>query len=149
MLQALLADRFKLAVHRETKVLPVYGLVPGKGKSKLHAVKEPRPDDGTFRAGRGRLSGQGVTMQDLVEMLAGQVDGIVVDRTGITGKFDIALEWTPDVIAIGGNDREPAPDPSGPSLVTALSEQLGLELKPSKGPVDILVIDHVEKPSAN
>jgi uncharacterized protein (TIGR03435 family) len=149
VLQALLANRFKLAVHHETKVLSVYALVPGKGKSKLHEVKEPRPDDGTFRAGRGHLSGQGVTMQDLAEMLAGQFDGIVVNQTGLTGKFDIALEWTPDMVAVGGNDREPAPDPSGPSLVTALSEQLGLELKPSKGPVDILVIDRVEKPSEN
>jgi len=90
-----------------------------------------------------------VTMQDLVDMLAGQFDAIVVDQTGFGGKYDIALEWTPDTVAVGGNDREPAPDPSGPSLVTALSEQLGLELKPSKGPVDILVIDRVEKPSEN
>ncbi len=78
-----------------------------------------------------------------------QVDRIVLDKTGLTGKFDINLQWTPDVNTAPGNDREVAPDPNGPSLATALSEQLGLRFEATKAPVPILVIDHVERPTAN
>jgi len=149
MLQTLLADRFKLITHRETRVLPVLALVLAKGGPKFGVVKETRPGDGDFKIGRGRLSGQAVTMQDLADMLVNQVDRIVLDKTGLTGKFDINLQWTPDVNAAPGNDREVAPDPDGPSLATALSEQLGLRFEATKAPVPILVIDHVERPTAN
>jgi uncharacterized protein (TIGR03435 family) len=111
-------------------------------------VKETRPGDGDFKIGRGRLSGQAVTMQGLADMLVHQVDRIVLDKTGLIGKFDINMV-TRDVNAAPGNDREAAPDPYGPSLATALSEQLGLRFETKKAPVPILVIDHVERPTAN
>lgn len=149
MLQTLLTDRFKLITHREAKVLPVLALALAKGGPKFGAVKETRPGDGDFKIGRGRLSGQAVTMQELADMLVGQVDRIVLDRTGLIGKFDINLQWTPDVNTAPGNDREAVPDPNGPSLATALSEQLGLRFEATKAPVPILVIDHVERPTAN
>jgi uncharacterized protein (TIGR03435 family) len=149
MLQTLLAERFKLANHGETRVLPIYALSVGKGGPKFRARTEARPGDGNFKIGAGRLSGQGVTMHDLADMLVRVVDRIVVEKTGLAGKFDINLQWTPDVTSAIGNDREAAPDPNGPSLVTALSEQLGLRLEPSKAPVPVVIIDHVEKPTAN
>jgi uncharacterized protein (TIGR03435 family) len=149
MLQTLLADRFKLISHRETRVLPVLALALAKGGPKFGGVKETRPGDGDFKIGRGRLSGQAVTMQDLADMLVGQVDRIVLDKTGLIGKFDINLEWTPEVNPALGNDREAAPDSNGPSLATALSEQLGLRFEATKAPVPIVVIDHVERPTAN
>ena len=102
-----------------------------------------QPSAGTggpeIRGGRGRLIGRNVTMELLAAQLAGRVfDRSVVDRTGVTGGFDINLEWAPD--------ESPG---VGPSIFTALQEQLGLKLEPQKGAVDLLVIDHVERPSAN
>jgi uncharacterized protein (TIGR03435 family) len=149
MLQTLLADRFKLVAHRDTKVLPVLALAVAKGGPKFGEVKENRPGDGDFYIGRGRLSGQAVTMQDLADILVGQVDRIVLDKTGLSGKFDIQLQWTPDVNTAPQSDREAAPDTDGPSLASALSDQLGLRFEATRAPVPILVIDHVEKPTAN
>jgi uncharacterized protein (TIGR03435 family) len=149
MLQTLLADRFKLVNHGETRVLPIYALILAKGGPKFRARTDARPGDGNFKIAGGRLSGQGVTMHDLADILVRVFDRTVLDKTGLDGKFDINLQWTPDVTSAIGNDREAPPDPNGPSLVTALSEQLGLRLEPSKAPVPIVVIDHVEKPTAN
>ena len=149
MLQTLLADRFKLITHRENRVLPVLALTLAKGGPKFGPVKGTRPGDGDFKIGRGRLSGQAVTMLNLAEMLVGQVDRIVIDKTGLIGGFDINLQWTPAVTSAPENDREMPSDPNGPSLATALSEQLGLRLEATKASVPILVIDHVERPTAN
>jgi uncharacterized protein (TIGR03435 family) len=169
MLQPLLAERFKLVVHTETKQLPVYELVVAKGGSKL---KEATPGDpyangfkgpdgagrgGMIRVGRGQLTAQGVPTSSLANMLSQQLHKTVIDKTGLTGKYDLELNWTPDQGAepmFKGNDgslqrAEPAPDPSGPSIFTAIQEQLGLKLQSAKGPVETLVIDHVEMPSEN
>jgi len=169
MLPPLLADRFKLTVHNETKTLPIYELVVAKGGSKL---KEATPGDtyangfkgpdgvakgGMMRMSPGQLTAQGVPMTSLVNMLSQQLHRTVVDKTGLTGKYDIALQWTPDegsdpmFKGTDGSQLRAAslPDDSGPSIFTAVQEQLGLKLQSAKGPVETFVIDHVEMPSEN
>jgi uncharacterized protein (TIGR03435 family) len=169
MLQPLMADRFKLTVHTEIKQLPVFELVVAKGGSKL---KEASPGDtyangikgpdgasraGMIRIGPGQLTAQGVPMASLVNMLSSQLQKTVIDKTGLAGKYDVELTWTPeqgsDAMFKGSDSSqaraEPAPDASGPSIFTAIQEQLGLKLQSTKGPVDTLVIDHIEMPSEN
>jgi uncharacterized protein (TIGR03435 family) len=146
----LLAERFKLTVHWQTKELPVYALVQAKGGSKLTPSTDTSGSSGTSSS-RGSLKASGVTMARLAETLTSILDReagrIVVDRTGINGRYDLALEWSPEdgssnSAANGGQN-------SGPSIFTALQEQLGLKLEASRGPVKTLVIDHVEQPSEN
>jgi len=138
MLQALLADRFKLQAHRETKEMPVYALVVAKGGLKL---KESHAIAGMSSSGGGRITIAAGRLDDLAFSLTNDVDRIVANKTGYTGKYDVDLKWTPD-------DRQGTPD-AGPSIFTALEEQLGLKLIPTKGPVDVLVVEHVERPSEN
>jgi len=167
MLQALLADRCKLTLHRETKELPLYALVIAKNGPKLQEAKpgDTYPDgikgiDGRgrpdrMRIGRGLITGQGVSIALLVRMLSRQQLGRpVLDKTGLTGKYDFTLQWTPDVrqaptAGEQGTDNTPTPDSSGPSIFTSIQEQLGLRLESQKGPAEILFIDLVEKPSEN
>jgi uncharacterized protein (TIGR03435 family) len=157
-LRALLADRFQLTLHRESKEESVYALVIGKGGSKLQQseAKEGAGPRGMMRMGRGQFSGQGVQLEMLTRSLSSQLGRPVIDRTGLKGNFDFKLEWTPDPgqsFAFGGGppgaDAPPPPDPNGPSIFTAVQEQLGLRLESQKGPVEMLVIDKVEKPSEN
>jgi uncharacterized protein (TIGR03435 family) len=158
-LRSLLADRFQLTLHRETKEQSVYALVVGKSGSKLQESQstEGGGPRGMMRMGRGQLSGQGVQMQGLTMALSNQVGRPVIDRTGLKGNFDFKLEWTPDqgqsAGPLGGGppgaDAPPPPDPNGPSIFTAVQEQLGLRLESQKGPVEMIVIDRVEKPSDN
>jgi uncharacterized protein (TIGR03435 family) len=169
VLQPLLADRFKLKIHTESKQVPVYELVLAKGGSKLkeatagdtYADGIKGPDGagrgGLIRVGRGQLTAQAVPMTSLANMLSQQLHRTVLDETGLTGKYDLELNWTPDQGADpifkgadGSQQRaDAAPDSSGPSIFTALQEQLGLRLQSSKGPVETIVIDHVEMPSEN
>jgi uncharacterized protein (TIGR03435 family) len=170
MLQKLLTDRFKLAVHRGTKELPVFWLVIAKNGPKLH---EANPGDtyanglkgadgrmlgaGAIRAtGKGEQTFQGIPISTLVNLLAQDVDRPILDRTGLAGRYDFKLQWTPDDSAVqtslGGapdGSSAPPPDTNSLSLFTALQEQLGLKLESGKGPVEIIVIDHVERPSGN
>ena len=141
MLQALLADRCKLKVHFETKELPVYDLVIAKGGLKM---KEAKPDEQVSEelTAESRLTGHAIAIDTLAFILEGTDGRLIVDKTGLGEKrFDFDLQWTPD--------DQPMTADSGPSLFTALEEQLGLKLAPSKGPVNVLVIDHMEKPSPN
>jgi len=174
MLQSLLADRFKLTIHRETKDLPMYTLVIAKNGPKL---KESKPDDAApaapatrggpggrgGRGGRGMsimgrggpLVGQSVPIKFLVDLLSAILGRPISDKTGLTGTYDFTLQWTPDEnqSSPGGAPNGPPPpapaDTTGPSLFTAIQEQLGLKLESGKGPVEIIVIDHVERPSGN
>ena len=155
-LRSLLADRFQLAVHRETKNEPVYALVIGKGGAKLEETKETGLRRGGMRMGRGELQGTGVKIEFLAQSLSSQLRRPVVDRTGLTGNYDFKLTWTPDVgQGFGpaglppGADAPPPPDPNGPTLFTAVQEQLGLRLESQKGPVEVIVIDRAEKPTDN
>jgi uncharacterized protein (TIGR03435 family) len=165
ILQSLLADRFKLTLHHETKELPVYALVIAKNGPKIHqatpgdtypsGMKDMygKGHDMVIAAGRGRIVGQGVPFAVLVGALQHQQLGrTILDKTGLTGKFDFTLQWTPDVIQAPPGSQQgtgDTPADSDLSIFTAIQEQLGLKLKPQKGPVDILVIDHVERPSEN
>ena len=139
MMQAMLADRFKLKVHRETKELPIYSLVIAKGGFKL---KEADPNNtyangikgpdgvsraGFMRMGRGELTGQGFEMSGFANLLSMQVHRLVVDTTGLKGKYDFTLQWTPDEME-GGHGEASTTASTGPSIYTALQEQLGLRL---------------------
>jgi bla regulator protein BlaR1 len=149
-LQVLLADRFQLRLHHETREEPVYALVVGTSGTKLQQSNSFRG----VHIGRGQLTGSGATLEMLTAALAGQLGRPVLDRTGLKGVFDFKLEWTPDAAQAGGPSPPavdaPSPaDLNGPSIFTAMQEQLGLKLDSTKGPVEVLVIDHVEKPSEN
>jgi uncharacterized protein (TIGR03435 family) len=142
MLQALLAERFKLAVHHGTKEMPVYLLVVAKNGPKVQAVESA--NKGGITSHPGYMSAVSIAMSRLATFLSSpraQLEHAVVDHTGLSGTFTFKLEWTPD-------DKQSA-DMPGPSLPTALQEQLGLRLETGKAPMEILVIDHAEKPSEN
>jgi bla regulator protein blaR1 len=151
MLRAVLVDRFKLKFHRETRQLPIYQLRIAKNGPKLRETdaankgKEPR-----FRPSAGRLAATNQTVPALATILTRTLRRRVLDRTGLKGHYDFVLQWTPDE-----NETPPlrpgttASDPNGPSIFTALQEQLGLRLESARGPVEVLVIDQVEKPSTN
>jgi len=148
LLQSLLADRFKLSVHRETREESVYELLPLKSGSKLKAAVAPGPP--RLHNGRGQLSGQSADTGMLARMLSGRLGRVVIDKTGLTGSYDFELTWMPapgerDDGAIAGSIS----DPEGPALFTGLQEQLGLHLRSAKGPVQHLVIDRVEKSDPN
>lgn len=143
MTQTLLAERFKLALHRETRQMPVYALVVAKRGPKLHAAEDGQPRTSSRP---GRLDATKITMQKLADLLARLIGREVVDETGLKGVFDFTLEWSPDETQkLAQPDAGPAGGTSGPSLFTALQEQLGLKLEGRKGPVQVLVVDHIEK----
>jgi uncharacterized protein (TIGR03435 family) len=177
MLRSLLQDRFKLAVHMETRDLPTYELVLARSDGKLGPQLRPStvdceaifaanrgrgaafppppqpgepPTCGMF-GGPGRVSAGSIAVADLISMLSGRVARTIVDKTGLTGRFDLNLEFTPDQLPQGspppGAPPLPPIDPNGPSIFTALQEQLGLKLESRQGPVEVLVIDHVEQPT--
>jgi bla regulator protein BlaR1 len=160
MVQSLLADRFKLVAHFETEQVPIFALTlakPGKLGPNLRPHADGPPCDGSggdpevfpevcdvyALEGKGgrELGGSRNTTMDL---LAGSLSGFgrlgrhVVNQTGLTGRFDFKLEWTPE-----------APDAEGPTFLQALREQLGLKLESTRGPIQTLVIDHVDRPSEN
>jgi uncharacterized protein (TIGR03435 family) len=141
MLRTMLADRFNLKVHHETRILPVYALVVAKGGFKLKQSQAPEALYGMV-TGQGRITIRGGPIgARFIVGLSNATGRIVVDKTSLTGYYDIDLKWTPD--------EDLAAGASGPSLFTALEEQLGLKLISEKAPVDVLVVDRIEKPSAN
>jgi uncharacterized protein (TIGR03435 family) len=171
MLRTLLADRFKLAVHNEIRELPVYALVMARRDGKLGPQlrkvdvdcvalrddgRRPVPPEpgkavcGGFRElGPGISTGHAVPMSLLATKVEGSVDRIVLDRTGLTGRFDVDLKWTPSQPQQPGGLEQPPIDPNSVSIFTAVQEQLGLKLDSQRGPVDVLVIDHVEQPTTD
>lgn len=156
MIRRLLADRFNLRLHHESRVLPVLILVAAHGGPKLTAVANADSDDPFGPDGPpGNWKAEGVSMDELASNLSQLSDAggrIVIDRTGLKGKFDFTLKWTPESpmdATPATNDNGLKLDPSAPSLLKALEEQLGLKLEASKEPVDVLVIDSAELPSAN
>jgi uncharacterized protein (TIGR03435 family) len=155
-IQGLLAERFKLAIHRESKEVPIYELVVAKNGPKLISVAA---DDGKRQRGMrmrpGQFEGMGATLPMLAQTLSDATGRKVIDKTGLAGNYDFKLDWTPapgQMTPPPGGQPEPVlppPDPNGPSIFTAVQEQLGLKLQSAKGPVEMIVIDGVEKPSAN
>jgi uncharacterized protein (TIGR03435 family) len=146
LLQPLLAERFRLRFHHETKIMPVFSLLVAKGGPKLKTPTDDKP--GSTRYGN-QIIGHKYDISRLARDLSSNVlNRPVIDETGLRGIYDIDLKWTPDS---GQIDQVGAPvvDPDRPSIFVAIREQLGLELKAEKGPVDVIVIDHVERPSPN
>jgi len=148
-IRSLLADRFQFKCHIITKELPVYELVLVKGGAKFTETKsEPGRQHSMSSNGNSRkidMNATGITMADLSRSLAGNVGRPVLDKTGLTGQYDLQMTWAPAPPAAQENDAAP----TGPSIFTALQEQLGLRLVSAKGPVQVLVIDSVEKPEEN
>ena len=147
-LRSLLADRFGLVVHREARNQPVYPLTIAKDGSKL--VHAPAPDGPPRKEeGRGHSQGLAVPIEMLVATLSNATHLTVVDKTGLTGRFDYTLNWDPALQKLSANPDDPPPDSVGPTIFTAVREQLGLRLESGKAPVDVVVVDHVDHPSAN
>jgi uncharacterized protein (TIGR03435 family) len=153
MLRPVLTERFGLTFHREKKVLPVYEMVLAKDGPKFKAMSPEEESSGTATNGvhaggmsirNSEMTAVGVTLASLVGMLSRQLQRIVIDKTGLAGKYDLQLKWTPD-------DAKPTPDSGAdaapPTIFTALQEQLGLKLQPSKAEVDMFIVDHVDLPS--
>jgi uncharacterized protein (TIGR03435 family) len=170
MMQALLADRFNFVAHRETKDVPIYSLVISKGGSKL---QEPKPDetyakgikgpDGqpfkeaiffSGRAGSLTITAQAASTATLASVLSGQLGRPVLDKTGLTAKYDFSFPFAPEEVQSAsvpssGVPAPVAPESNLPALSVAIEEHLGLKLESGKGPAPIIVIDRVEKPSGN
>lgn len=155
----ILTDRFKFASHEEKKILPLYSLVVAKGGSKLQrstmSTEDPNARTGVIGVGHSsnsngtfmtELTARGAAMDALASTLSRQGLGrVVLDNTGLTDRYDFKLSWAGVSMAADANPT----DTSGPSLFTAVSEQLGLKLESQKGPVSVLVVDHIEEPSSN
>jgi uncharacterized protein (TIGR03435 family) len=155
MIEKLLAERFKLAFHHDKRELSVYALQVYKEHPKLTKSEgDPNGLPSLFFHGLGDLPGRNATIADFAGVMQTAVlDRPVIDQTGLTGRFDFTLKWTPDESQFGGlgikvpppTDKPDAP----PNLYQAIQEQMGLKLDPVKAPADVLVIDKVEKPTAN
>jgi uncharacterized protein (TIGR03435 family) len=155
MFQSILADRFKLAVHHETRELPLYVLTVAKGGPKL---KQSAPDDPAaatprrrgMMMGNGKVTATDAQLSMLVTALSRNLGRTIIDKTGLTGNYDFSLQWAPNEgsAAPGPDGAASAVDP-GASIFTAVQEELGLKLESTKGPVDVIVIDHIERPTEN
>jgi uncharacterized protein (TIGR03435 family) len=153
MVQALLENRFNMRAHHETREQPIYSLIVAENGSKLQkSAGDPDPG-GTMQVKRGQIVARNIVVSQLVTKLTQTVGRTVQDKTGLTGKYDLTLNWTPDP---DGSSMPATADASesvfalsGPSIFTSIQEQLGLKLEAAKGPVECLVIDHVEMPSEN
>lgn len=149
MVQALLAERFRLQAHQETRQLPVFGLIVANAKNG--AKFQPSQSNGnTIDVSRSRLhvAGTDDTISLLARELAPVVNRVVLNRTGLTGRYDLTLRWTPADAPTPLLNGAPDPNPP-PDIFTAIQEQLGLKLESTKGPVPVLVIDHIERPTEN
>ena len=153
LIQKLLADRFSLKFHREKRELSVYEIVVGKTGAKLTIAEgDPKADPFMFFYGPAKFNAKNATMADFAGFLQrGVVDRPVLDQTGLTGRYDFGLLWRPEV-PLGGNGNNP-PSPSDndglPDVYTAIQQQLGLRLEAIKKSTEVIVIDHLEKPSEN
>jgi len=134
MLQSLLAERFGLKVHRETRPVSGYALIAGKNPPAMH--EKPAGAEAKTNAGRGGLNGTHASMADLARLLALQLSQTVQDQTGLKGVFDFNLEWSLD---------SARPDDRVFTILTTVEEKLGLKLRPQKVSVDVLVVDHAER----
>jgi len=156
-LQALLRQRFQLKIRREMKELPVYVLEVGKKGPTLLESSAANPAGASpagINAGCGQMTGTNTSMANLAYKLSRLLDRTVLDRTSLTGNYDFQLSWTLDTggcsaPSLSGGSSVSANAADGPSLFTALKEQLGLMLVSQKAPVEVLVIEHAERPSAN
>jgi uncharacterized protein (TIGR03435 family) len=137
----MLADRFHFKFHRETKEMQIYSLTVAKGGARLtaHAGEGDSSTHISNGSGKSSVSSTNISMPRLASLLGGRVDRMVVDNTQLAGGYDVKLEWAPN----------PSAESTEPSLFTALQEQLGLKLESTRGPVEIIVIDNLDRPSEN
>lgn len=154
MLRSLLADRFKLTFHRQQKSMPLYELEVDRDgpriKPSTEAADAPPAVISTVYPDHITLPARNVSMGDFVSLLQRAVlDRPVVDKTGLAGRYDFDLTWAPDASQFGGEVPVAPADASSPPFFTAMREQLGLRLEATRGPVEALVIDAVERPSPN
>lgn len=174
MLRTLLSDRFKLLLHKETKELPIFELVLARQDGRLGPQLRPAAVECAAQAAAAKggappaspgppgpgscfmnlnpvsVRGGGVTLAMLANILTGPTQRLVIDRTGLTGNWDLEVNYTPDRSQVPPGVELPSSiDPNGPSLYTAIEEQLGLKLRPARGPVEVLVIDSVQQPTPN
>jgi len=150
MVQALLADRFRLRVHHETRPVPVYALLPGKNGVRLKPVQDGSNPTFDFAPQGGNLRGTNAGMAGFIKVLQRWLDRPVVDKTGFTESFDVMLSWAPGP----ENTRfalplAPDSDDNRPDIFAAIQAQLGLRLNAERDPLDVIVVDHVERPSSN
>ena len=154
--EQVLKERFGLVAHQETRELPEYALTPAKGGAKLEdgkadprAARDMKPNAGWYRMGMNggvkKVEFSGTPVARLLPILSNETGRTVVDKSGLAGKYNFTLSWRA-ALAEGGADDAAV---SAPDLFTAIQEQLGLKLEPTKGPVDVLVIDHIERPAEN
>jgi uncharacterized protein (TIGR03435 family) len=142
MLLPFLEDRFQLKAHTETKTLPVFEMIVTKDGPKFKQSPAPSKPNPTWSSGNGRFTAHDLSMTYMASVLTDLVHRTVINKTGLTGNYDLTLKWSEDVGTNSTTD-------TGPSIFTALQEQLGLKLKPAKGPVETLVVDHIAMPSEN
>jgi uncharacterized protein (TIGR03435 family) len=153
MLRQILAERFGLVAHRETRELPVYAMSVAKGGPKLKefvfdpAVPASARRGGGVQMSMGMIAAHECTIPYFLSMLSRQLGRTVIDRTGLTGNYDFTLRWSPDNSATSASEGAQAD--TLPSIFTAVQEQLGLKLESTKAPASVLVIDHLERPSQN
>ncbi len=155
MVQKLLAERFQLAFHREKKELSCYALSVAKSGAKMTKTENnPGKLPGFGGAGPGRIGVRNATMAEFADFLQSRIlERPVVDQTSLTDRYDFTLQWTPDAVQLAAMGPNAPPPPTGPDappdLFAAVQQQLGLRLESTKAPVEVLVIDKLEKPSAN
>jgi bla regulator protein BlaR1 len=150
-LQTLLTQRFQLQVHREIKDLPIYALVVGKNGSKLIEGQAPASDGppAGIRSGCGQMTGTMTSMANLAVYLERQLRRPVADRTGLSGKYNFQLDWTPDSGPCSPAANSDNGSSDAPSIFTAIEEKLGLKLESTKGPIEVIVVDRAEKADEN
>jgi uncharacterized protein (TIGR03435 family) len=156
MVQKLIADRFRLSFHRGTKELAVYEILPGRNSPQLNLAKSNSDSNsaaGVGFKGLGAMTVKNATIADFAGFLQRYVmDRPVVDRSGISGRYDFTLDWTPDEFQLSSRAGQSPPSAAGsdaPDLYTAIQQQLGLKLQSAKLPIEVLVVDRVAKPSEN
>ena len=151
MQQSLLTDRFKLKAHFETREMPVYELVPAKGGPKLNETTGPITGQRQLAIGASAIRAKAASIDMLIQILESVPDiggRVVINKTGLTGSYDFSLKWVP-METMSSSGAASTTDAEGASLFTAIEEQLGLKLVAAKGPGQVLVIDHIERPSEN
>lgn len=152
MLARLLEERFQLKLRREKREMPIWALTVDKGGPKMQEHDAADLDHPPFGAGPGPngrgVAGKNVSMSYLAFMLSRLLDRNVVDRTGLTKNYDVTLDFARD-FGLRPDGASASPPPEGPSIFTALKEQAGLKLEPSRGPVEFLVVERAERPAAN
>jgi uncharacterized protein (TIGR03435 family) len=148
MIQSLLKERFQLAAHRATKELPIYALVQTRNGAKLVEARDENSEVSMRIEGPGKMTGVKATMSMLASTLSRPLQRKVIDETGLKGSYSFELLFVPERKP-GAPGAETAPESDGPSIFTALQEQLGLSLKPGRGPVEVVVVDRAGRPSAN